>query len=835
METTNWLYARTYYYGVRVMTFKPSSFHKFFFTYICPRFYGGGAPSTPSQTTQTVNQNSIPAELLPYVKNMLNKAEPLTQEAYKPYSTNAGDYVAPFSPLQQQAQTSAAGLQTPGQFAPASQMAGISGLGSMMAGQNYQNQATNPNSISAYMSPYMQNVMQQQGRELNRNYDITGVQQQGQATQAGAFGGSREALMASENDRNRNMALNKMQAEGLQNAYQQANQNQQFGSTLGLQGMGQGIQGAQALGNLGTSQLGAETSVLNTQNTVGGQQQAQQQQAINQSVLNYQNAQQYPYMQLGFMSDLLRGTPTGNTTQTQYQAQPGMASQIGGLAATGLGAYAALKAKGGPIEDKGYKSGGIVGYKIGGDVEESMRSKLEDLDKPHLAGIIQKNESPIQTGLAREVYATKLARGGIVAFANKEKAVEDKEKKNPLLKRHEKMSELQSEVAPVVNKTDMGIAADITPVQAATLGPMSDEESLKNMALNQAEGYKPPVQTSGIAAVGGPSVADKVLFEQKQAALREQLPTDMKGILTAQQENIAAAQAEADKSVESRVKESSDLKEKLLGKDTDTKDYREQLTQERANAPDEARRQMGMRLMEFGANWASTPGAPLVAGMKALKETLPSVMEDTKDNKKLMKDLDKSIYLLNHSERLDAEGRIDAAAKAREDASKIVMDQKEKLVTFGIKRMELEQTAQIAREKMANDLQQQKIAAGAIKYAADARASGSGSGNIPALAAKIAATGKELESMAAPTSRLSMLKTKINSKTLAPSPAEKAEYDTLLKEFNAGKKYYKFLISSTEYGGASEEDDGSGASTGGGESGLPSLNDINAELAKRLK
>ena len=817
------------------MTFKPSSFHKFFFTYICPRFYGGGAPSTPSQTTQTVNQNSIPAELLPYVKNMLNKAEPLTQEAYKPYSTNAGDYVAPFSPLQQQAQTSAAGLQTPGQFAPASQMAGISGLGSMMAGQNYQNQATNPNSISAYMSPYMQNVMQQQGRELNRNYDITGVQQQGQATQAGAFGGSREALMASENDRNRNMALNKMQAEGLQNAYQQANQNQQFGSTLGLQGMGQGIQGAQALGNLGTSQLGAETSVLNTQNTVGGQQQAQQQQAINQSVLNYQNAQQYPYMQLGFMSDLLRGTPTGNTTQTQYQAQPGMASQIGGLAATGLGAYAALKAKGGPIEDKGYKSGGIVGYKIGGDVEESMRSKLEDLDKPHLAGIIQKNESPIQTGLAREVYATKLARGGIVAFANKEKAVEDKEKKNPLLKRHEKMSELQSEVAPVVNKTDMGIAADITPVQAATLGPMSDEESLKNMALNQAEGYKPPVQTSGIAAVEGPSVADKVLFEQKQAALKEQLPTDMKGILTAQQENIAAAQAEADKSVESRVKESSDLKEKLLGKDTDTKDYREQLTQERANAPDEARRQMGMRLMEFGANWASTPGAPLVAGMKALKETLPSVMEDTKDNKKLMKDLDKSIYLLNHSERLDAEGRIDAAAKAREDASKIVMDQKEKLVTFGIKRMELEQTAQIAREKMANDLQQQKIAAGATKYAADARASGSGSGNIPALAAKIAATGKELESMAAPTSRLSMLKTKINSKTLAPSPAEKAEYDTLLKEFNAGKKYYKFLISSTEYGGASEEDDGSGASTGGGESGLPSLNDINAELAKRLK
>ena len=128
------------------MIFKPSSLHKFFFTYICPRFYGG-APSTPSQTTQTVNQNSIPAELLPYTKSMMGAAENqvYTKNAagaitglqpYKPYSTNAQDYVAPFSPLQQQAQTSAANLQTPGQFASATQMAGVAGVGQLgTAGQ----------------------------------------------------------------------------------------------------------------------------------------------------------------------------------------------------------------------------------------------------------------------------------------------------------------------------------------------------------------------------------------------------------------------------------------------------------------------------------------------------------------------------------------------------------------------------------------------------------------------------------------------------------------------------------------------------------------------------
>jgi hypothetical protein len=246
------------------MTFKPSSFHKFFFTYICPRFYGGGPPAAPSNTTSNVTQNSIPAELMPYATGMLSAASDqlYTKDAsgnitgyqpYKPYSTNAQDYVAPFSSMQRQAQSSAAGLQTPGQFAPATQMAGLSGAGSMMAGQNYQNQATDPNSISAYMSPYMQNVVQQQQREANRTYDISATKQQGAATQAGAFGGSREALMASENERNRNMELANIQATGTQNAFQNAQQAQQFGATTGLAGYGQGIQGAQAMGQLGTA------------------------------------------------------------------------------------------------------------------------------------------------------------------------------------------------------------------------------------------------------------------------------------------------------------------------------------------------------------------------------------------------------------------------------------------------------------------------------------------------------------------------------------------------------------------------------------------------------
>jgi len=790
------------------MIFKPSSLHKFFFTYICPRFYGDPPkmPSQPSTTTQNIN--TIPPQLMPYYKKMLNSAQTLTQDTYKPYSTDAGDYVAPFSPLQQQAQTGAAGLQTPGQFEPASTMAGLAGIGQLgtaqeaqgygaqganlgmgsaltsanqagmqqaqagmyggmganygaqsagfgqqagmgfgnmgadygsqaagMAGQGYgagaqfAQQATDPNAVAAYMNPYVAQSLAPQLQLLNQEYGIKQAQQQGAATQAGAFGGSREALMGGLNSQAQSLAQQKMISEGYNTAFNNAQAQQQFGANLGLQGMaagqsalGMGIQGAQTglqgantalqgyqqglagaqaglqgvgaqtaasqmqqqgaaqgmqgvgyglqglntaqqgytgaanagatLGNLGTAQLGAETSVLGTQAQFGGQQQAQQQQAINQAIQNYQNAQQYPYMQLGFMSDLLHGTQTGNTTQTQYQAQPGMASQIGGLAATGLGAYMASKAEGGAIKDKGYAKGGIVGYKVGGEIEESMRNKLEDLDVPHLQQATQNKESPKMASIAKEVLATKLAKGGIVAFADnkdKEKGSQVDEEEviggiKPLNIRPKKMLAMQEQAPPVQ-------AAGITPIQAATLGPMSTEESLKNMAANQAQGIKPPLQTSAMSATPAATT-----------------PFNMNAAISGIQEEAEKSRLAADRPLKDLIAEDRETRERELGPDTATIEYRKSIMEEKANSKDEMRRQMGMRLMEFGANWASTPGAPLIAGMRALKEELPLYMEDTKANKKAMKELDQSIYMLDHAKRLEDEGYIDRATAWKQRA-----------------------------------------------------------------------------------------------------------------------------------------------------------------------
>ena len=55
------------------MIFKPSSLHKLFFTYICPRFYGG-APAAPSNTTSTSTVNQSPWQNPVYQALMLGTA-----------------------------------------------------------------------------------------------------------------------------------------------------------------------------------------------------------------------------------------------------------------------------------------------------------------------------------------------------------------------------------------------------------------------------------------------------------------------------------------------------------------------------------------------------------------------------------------------------------------------------------------------------------------------------------------------------------------------------------------------------------------------------------------
>jgi hypothetical protein len=353
----------------------------------------------PISTTIQENQYGFAPELAPYGQRMLGQAAALTDFDDNPYMVYTGDRVAQFSPLQQMSYDNAALMQGSGQLKDATATAGLASLGALNTGYTYNPFASKSFSDSGVatnaMNPYTQNVIDIQQREAQRQADIAATGRQADQTSKGAFGGSRAAIMDAEAARNLALQKGDIQAQGLNTAYgqaqqqfnaeQQARQNAaqlnaqqgQFGAGLGLQGMQTALTGASTLGNLGNTQYNQNMGINQMQNQLGAQQQQQVQSGLNNDYQDFQNSQNYPYKQIGFMSDILRGAPTTNagSTMYNYQAPPSLMSQIGGLGAAGLGAFGAsggFKANGGMVGS--YAKGGLVKSKPQGLVALAIHS-----------------------------------------------------------------------------------------------------------------------------------------------------------------------------------------------------------------------------------------------------------------------------------------------------------------------------------------------------------------------------------------------------------------------------------------------------------------------------
>jgi hypothetical protein len=349
---------------------------------------GGGGSPAPQQNT-TVNTN-IPEYAKPYVESMLGAAQ---KQAYKyddsgnivgfqpyvPYGATVGPggqitntaqeqaqaAVAPFSPMQERAFQQTADLRVPGQFALGTGYQALGGIGALNAGQQYNQMAINPYAQQAFMSPYMQNVVDVQKNEALRDAQMRNIGANLGAARQGTYGGARQLLAEQERNRNLQTQLGQIQSAGSQEAFKSAQQAQQFGANLGLQGYGQAVGAGKALVDTGGAQLQAQQGIIGLQSQAGAQQQALEQQRINQAIQNYALQQQNPQLQLSLMSSLTRGLPLQQATTQQYQAAPSALSQIGGLGAAGVGLYGMGRSAGIFGKEGGHvkklASGGITG------------------------------------------------------------------------------------------------------------------------------------------------------------------------------------------------------------------------------------------------------------------------------------------------------------------------------------------------------------------------------------------------------------------------------------------------------------------------------------------
>ena len=253
------------------------------------------AVNDPMAGAQTGSESSLSNWAGPYVTEMLGKGRALANQDYQGYQ---GPLMAGQSQLQGQA------------------FQGLGNLAVPTAGQtSFTPQSfTDPGVAQQFMNPYLQSSLQPQIDEARRQNMIQQQQQNSDLSRAGAFGGSRQAVMNSQMDDSlmRNMA--NITGQGYNQAFNQAANQFNTEQGLGLQAAGQN--------------QGYGLDVLNAQSQGGEMQRNIENQGIAADLAQFEEERDNPYKQVQYMQSLLQGLPIG--AQSYNYTEPSAFNQFMG-------------------------------------------------------------------------------------------------------------------------------------------------------------------------------------------------------------------------------------------------------------------------------------------------------------------------------------------------------------------------------------------------------------------------------------------------------------------------------------------------------------------------
>ena len=265
-------------------------------------------------------------------QEVFQAAKGLAGTPFVPYT---GPRVAGFNPDQlRQFQATRGLFETGMEYDP---LTGLQSLAQQEAPQIGQVGSLLGADIGAYQSPYTQQVIDQSMADIQRQADIARGQAQSRAIGAGAFGGSRSALLETESQRpyieQQARTAAGLRESGFQQAQRAAEsdiarqqQMAMFAPELELRAR---QQQAGLLGGVGAEQMAR----LGQLGQIGQQQQLLQQQALGVPYQEFQRALGYGPQQLGLLQAGL-GTPlVGQTTQQKTGTGDilGTAAQLAGM------------------------------------------------------------------------------------------------------------------------------------------------------------------------------------------------------------------------------------------------------------------------------------------------------------------------------------------------------------------------------------------------------------------------------------------------------------------------------------------------------------------------
>jgi len=246
----------------------------------------------PMAGQQTGTESSLSNWAGPYVTDMLGRGQAMANQPYQAYM---GPLTAGPSAAESAAFQGIAGLSI-----PTDQMGA------------YVPQQFTAESAQQYMNPYLMASLQPQIDEARRQAEIQRVQNAGRLTQAGAFGGSRQAVMESEGNRNLLQNLAGVTGTGYASAYDRA--MQQFNTEQGRQ-----MEAQTAANTYGLAGLTKQAELGGIERGIG-------QAGMDADRMQFEEERDFPFKQVQYMQSLLQRLPIA--AQSYSYMQPSQLSSV---------------------------------------------------------------------------------------------------------------------------------------------------------------------------------------------------------------------------------------------------------------------------------------------------------------------------------------------------------------------------------------------------------------------------------------------------------------------------------------------------------------------------
>jgi len=273
---------------------------------------------------QTTTTKQLPSWLSDAAMRVIQEGQRLVSQPYQPYG---GARIAPFTGEQNQAfanfqnrfTQNPAGIRTLDAYNRA-----------MGSGRPF-----NVNELNTYINPYVKQVADNAAREVELSYGKVNQQIGSKAAMMGAFGGSRQGLLESENTKNYGNTISDLYARTFADAWDK----------------GMGALDRQRSAELASGQAGGQLSAvenaqyfgdLNQMLGIGQLKQDMGQRNLDLAYGDFQAQQQYPYQQLSYLTGIMSGNPASQqstTTQTTSGTNPGFFQQAAGLGIAALGLF----------------------------------------------------------------------------------------------------------------------------------------------------------------------------------------------------------------------------------------------------------------------------------------------------------------------------------------------------------------------------------------------------------------------------------------------------------------------------------------------------------------